>query len=204
MTLMIPKQDSLLQGIVADPDESLSRLPLLTTAEREQLLVGWNDTYAEYPRDRCVHELFEEQVGRTPDATAVVFENQELSYRELNSRSNQLAHHLLKLGVGPDSLVGICVQRSPEMIAGLLGIWKASGAYVPLDPQYPLDRLSLMLEDSGLNVLITEKSFRPKFSGYKGQLVYVDSEAISKERSENRSGGAKPENLAYVIYTSGS
>jgi amino acid adenylation domain-containing protein len=204
MTLAIPKQISLPQGAVADPDESLSGWPLLTTAERERLLFTWNDTYAEYPRHRCVHQLFEEQVGRTPDATALVFGNQELSYRELNSRANQLAHHLLKLGVGPDSLVGICVQRSPDMIAGLLGIWKAGGAYVPLDPQYPLDRLSFMVEDSGLNVLITEEPFRPKFPGYKGQLVYVNSEAIRGERSENCSGGAKPENLAYVIYTSGS
>jgi amino acid adenylation domain-containing protein len=204
MTPTIPKQDPSVQGMVADPDESLSRLPLLTTAERQRLLIEWNDTYAEYPSHRCVHQLFEEQVSRTPDATAVVFENQALSYSELNRRANQLAHHLLKLGVGPDSLVGICVQRSPDMIAGLLGIWKAGGAYVPLDPYYPLDRLSFMLEDSGLKVLITEKPFQPKFSGYKGQLVYVGSEAISKERSENCVGGAKPENLAYVIYTSGS
>lgn len=204
MTLAIRKQNTSLQGMVADPDESLSRLSLLTIAERERVLVEWNDTYAEYPRHRCVHQLFEDQVGRTPDATAVVFENQELSYRELDSRANQLAHHLLKLGVGPDSLVGICVQRSPDMIAGLLGIWKAGGAYVPLDPEYPLDRLSFMLQDSGLNVLITEKQFRPKFSGYKGQLVCVDLEAICEERSENCSGGSRPENLAYVIYTSGS
>jgi amino acid adenylation domain-containing protein len=204
MTLAIPKQTSVLQGMVTDnPPASLSRLPLLATAEREQLLVEWNNTYAEYPRHRCVHQLFEEQVGRTPDAMAVVFETQELSYRELNSRANQWAHHLLKLGVGPNSLVGICVQRSPDMIAGLLGIWKAGGAYVPLDPQYPSDRLSFMLQDSGLNVLITEKSFRPKFSGYKGQLVCVD-EVICEEGSENCSGGARPENLAYVIYTSGS
>ncbi len=194
----------LLQGMIAAPDVALSRLPLLTPAERTRQFVEWNDTYAEYPRGRCVHQLFEEQVGLTPDATAVVFENQELSYHELNSRANQLAHHLLNLGVGPDSLVGICVQRSPDMIAALLGIWKAGGAYVPLDPQYPSGRLSLMLEDSGLKVLIIEKPHQPKFSGYKGQLVYVDSEAICKERSENCSGGAKPENLAYVIYTSGS
>lgn len=204
MTRAIPKQRSLLQGMVADRDESPSGLPRLITGERERLLVEWNDTHAEYPRHRCVHQLFEEQVGRTPDATAVVFGNQELSYRELNNRANHLAHHLLKLGVGPDSLVGICVQRSPDMITGLLGIWKAGGAYVPLDPQYPLDRLSFMLEDSGLKVLITERPLRPKFPGYKGQVVYVDSEAICKEGTENCSEGAKPENLAYVIYTSGS
>jgi amino acid adenylation domain-containing protein len=203
MTLAIRKQNTLLKSIVADPDESLARLSLLTTAERERLLVEWNDTYAEYPRHRCVHQLFEEQVGRTPEATAVVFENQELSYRELNSRANQLAHHLLKLGVGPDSLVGICVQRSPDLIVGLLGIWKAGGAYVPLDPQYPLDRLSFMLQDSRLKVLITEKPFQSKFSAYKVQLVCID-ESISKERNENCLGGSKPDNLAYVIYTSGS
>jgi len=204
MTRAIPKQLSLLQSMIADRNESPSGLPRLTIGERERMLVEWNDTHAEYPRDRSVHQLFEEQVRRAPDATAVVFENQELSYRELNSRANRLAHHLLKLGVGPESLVGICVHRSPDLIVALLGIWKAGGAYVPLDPQYPSDRLSFMLEDSGLNVLITEKPFLPKVSGYKGQLVYVDSEAINKERSEDCSGGAKPENLAYVIYTSGS
>jgi amino acid adenylation domain-containing protein len=202
MTVTIPKP--VMQGTLIDTDESNSRRLLLTTTERERLLVEWNDTYAEYPTDRCVHQLFEEQVGRTPDATAVIFEEQQLSYRELNSRSNQLAHHLLKLGVGPDSLVGVCVQRSPDMFAGLLGIWKAGGAYVPLDPQYPLDRLSLMLEDSGLSVLLTEKPLRAKFSGYKGQLVCLDSDAISRENGENYPEAAKSENLAYVIYTSGS
>ena len=195
---------TVLQGIIADPDQPVSRLPLLTFKERDQLLSGWNDNKRDYPKHRCVHQLFEEQVELTPDATAVVFENHKVSYRKLNSRANQLAHHLLKLGVGADALVGICVQRSPNMLAGLLGIWKAGCAYVPLDPQYPSDRLSFMLEDSGLKVLITEKPLLPKFSGYKGQVVYVDSEVIDKERSENCSTGATSDNLAYVIYTSGS
>jgi aspartate racemase len=195
---------TLLQGIIANPDQSISGLPLLTSAERHRLLVEWNDTHRDYPKDQCVHQLFEEQVGRTPDTTAVLFEDQQLTYRELNRRANQLAHHLLRLGVGPDALVGICIERSPDMVAGLLGILKAGGAYVPLDPQYPSGRLSLMLQDSGLKVLVTQEPLREKFSEYKGQLVCVDLEAICKESVETCPGASKSENLAYVIYTSGS
>lgn len=196
--------ETLLEGATADPNVSVSRLPLLTSAERQQLLVEWNDTEAEYPKDRCVHQLFEEQVAATPNATAVVFEDQELSYGELNNRANRLAAHLMKLGVEPDSLVGICVHRSPDMVAGLLSIWKAGGAYVPLDPRYPPDRLSLMVEDSGLSVLVTEKALQHKFPEYKGQLFCIDSEVICEERVEYSGWRANPENLAYVIYTSGS
>ena len=118
---------------MANPEARISELPLLTEAERHQLLVEWNDTKTDYPRDVCVHQLFEAQVERTPDAVAVVFEGQELSYRELNARANQLAHYLRKRGVGPEVLVGICMERSPEMVVGLLAILKAGGAYVPLD-----------------------------------------------------------------------
>jgi amino acid adenylation domain-containing protein len=190
--------------IFENPDQPLSKLPFLSHAERHRLLVQWNDTQTDYPKDRCVHQLFEEQVDRTPDAAAVVFENQQLTYRELNTRANWLAHRLLKLDVGPEALVGICIERSPDMVAGLLGILKAGGAYVPLDPQYPLDRLSLMLQDSGLKVLITQGSLRPKLSEYKGQLVCLDLDTIGQESAENCAGKVKPENLAYVIYTSGS
>ena len=112
------------------------------------MLVEWNDTAADYPKDKCIHELFEEQVEKTPDAIAVEFDGQQLTYRELNSRANQLAHHLIGLGVGPEKLVGICVERSIEMVVGLLGILKAGGAYVPLDPAYPKERLEFMLEDA--------------------------------------------------------
>ena len=146
----------LLEGIVADPEQRLSDLPLLTAAERQQLLVEWNATQADYPRMPCIHQLFEAQVERTPDAVAVVFEDQQLTYRELNPRANQLAHHLRALGVGPEVLVGICMERSLEMVIGLLGILKAGGAYVPLDPAYPQERLAFMLEDAQAPVLLTQ------------------------------------------------
>jgi amino acid adenylation domain-containing protein len=166
--------------------------------------VQWNDTRRDYPKDACIHQLFEEQVDRTPNATAVVFENQQLTYHELNTRANRLAHRMLKLGVGPEALVGICIERSPDLVAGLLGILKAGGAYVPLDPQYPSDRLSFMLQDSGLKVVLTQGRLRPKLSEYKGQLVCIDLDTIGEESAENCAKNVKSENLAYVIYTSGS
>ena len=135
----------LLEGIVANPEQRISDLPILSEAEKHQVLVEWNETKRDYPKDKCVHQLFEEQVKRTPETVAVVFEDQQLTYRELNSQANQLAHYLKKLGVGPETLVGICVERSLEMIVGLLGILKAGGAYVPLDPGYPKERLGFML-----------------------------------------------------------
>ena len=147
----------MLEGIAANPDLRLSELPLLTEAERHKLLVEWNNTGADYPRDKCIHELFEEQVEKTPDAIAVVFEDQQLTYRELNDKANQLAHYLRKQGVGPEVLVGICVERSLEMIIGVLGILKAGGAYVPLDPTYPKERLSFMISDTQAPVLLTQQ-----------------------------------------------
>ena len=146
----------LLEGIVANPDARLSELPLLTDTERHQLLVEWNNTNVDYPREACVHHLFEAQVERTPDAVAVVFEDQQLTYRELNARANQLAHYLKKQGVGPEVLVGICMERSLEMVIGLLAILKAGGAYVPLDPEYPQERLEFMIRDTGIRLLLTQ------------------------------------------------
>lgn len=197
---------TLLQGIVANPGQRLSRIPLLTEAERHQLLVEWNNTQADYPRDRCVHQLFETQVDRTPDATAVVFENQQLTYRELNRRANQLAHHLVKLGVSPDVLVGICVERSLEMVVGLLGILKAGGAYVPLDPAYPRERLSFMLKDAEVSVLLTQERLLESLPESSARVVSLDTgwHEIAKEGVENAVSNTGPENLAYVIYTSGS
>ena len=148
----------LLKGIVANPNEKISRLPLLTKAERWQLLSEWNQTQSEYPRDVCVHQLIEAQAAQTPDEVAIRFEKQSFSYRQLNERANQLAHHLKSLGVGPDVLVGICVERSIEMLVGMLGILKAGGAYVPLDPNYPKDRLAFVLQDSKAPILLTQKS----------------------------------------------
>ena len=144
---MFGHYQTLLEAIAADPEQCLAELPLLTEAERQQLLVEWNQTAVAYPKERCVHELLEEQVERAPEAVAVVFEDEQLTYRQLNERANQLARHLQGLGVGPDTLVAICLERSLEMVVGLLGILKAGGAYVPLDPSYPKERLAFMLRD---------------------------------------------------------
>ena len=168
----------------------------------------WNETKRDYPKDKCVHQLFEEQVKRTPEAVAVVFEEQELTYRELNSRANQLAHYLKKLGVGPEVLVGICVERSLEMIVGLLGVLKAGGAYVPLDPGYPKERLGFMLEDAS-----GRGAFNPARSGcqelpphQRRRVICLDRDwsEIAQESEENPGSEISAENLAYVIYTSGS
>ena len=149
---------TLLEAIARDPDQSISRLPMLTDAERQQLLVEWNDTAVAFPlKDRCLHQLIEDQAGRTPDHIALVFEQQTLTYRELIRRADRLAHHLRGLGVGPDVLVGLFVERSLEMVVALLGILKAGGAYVPLDPSFPPDRLAYMVEDSRMPVLVTHR-----------------------------------------------
>ena len=159
---MIGHFQTLLEGIIADPDQPISTLPLLTGAERHQLLVEWNSTRVNFPEACCLHKLFEVQVDRTPDAVAVVFENQWLTYGQLNTRANQLAHYLKQRGVGPDKIVGICLERSLEMVVGLLGILKAGGAYVPLDPAYPSERLTFMLEDAQVSVLLTRKANRDR------------------------------------------
>lgn len=197
---------TLLEGIVTDPDRKLSELPILTNSERHQLLVEWNQTQRDYPRNKCVHELFEEQVERMPEAVAVVFENEQLTYRELNMRANQLAHHLRKLSVGPDTLVGICLERSLEMVVGLLGVLKAGGAYVPLDPQYPNERLAFMLQDSKASVLLTQRQFVERLGQAGLPIICLDSdcELFASESQENLHGSVGPENLIYVIYTSGS
>ena len=197
---------SLREGIVTNPNQALSEIPLLTDAEKHQLLVEWNDTRIDYPSDKCIHELFEAQVAKTPDAIAVVFADQQLTYRELNSRANQLAHYLRKLGVGPETLVGICMERSMEMIVGLLGILKAGGAYVPLDPTYPKERLAFMLEDSRAPFLLTQArlgELRPAFGGTPITLDQ-DCQDIAQESTANVGPVQSPETLAYVIYTSGS
>jgi amino acid adenylation domain-containing protein len=204
---MMGHLQTLLKGIVEDPDRYLSELPLLSEAERHQLLFEWNETATEYPRDRCVHELFEEQVERTPDAVALVCGDQRLTYRELNRRANQLAHHLRALGVGPDVLVGICVERSLEMVVGLLGILKAGGAYVPLDPAYPKERLSFMLEDAKASVLLTQQRLVERLPDRHGaEVVRLDSDwpVIARKAEENVTSRPTAANLAYVIYTSGS
>jgi len=196
----------LLSGIVANPHHPVYQLPLLTEKEQHQLLVAWNDTATDYPQDKCIHQLFEEQVERTPDAVAVVFEDEKLTYRELNNRANQLAHYLRSLGVEPEVLVGICVERSLEMIVGLLGILKAGGAYVPLDPNYPPERVDYILSNSAAQVLITSGQVLNYLPKYKIRIICLDTELkeIERENKKNPNSKVKSQNLLYVIYTSGS
>ncbi|MDY7077386.1 MAG: amino acid adenylation domain-containing protein [Chloroflexota bacterium] len=197
----------LLEGIIADSDRPISTLPLLTGVERQRLLVEWNNTEAEYPRELCLHHLFETQAKRTPGAVAVTFKDKHLTYDELNRRANQLAHHLRKLGVGPETLVGLCVDRSLEMVVGLLGVLKAGGAYLPLDPAYPQERLAFIMEDSRVSVLLTQSHLADRLHATRNtQHVYLDTDwkLIAQESGENLAIGVMPENAAYVIYTSGS
>ncbi|MEG4345416.1 amino acid adenylation domain-containing protein [Microcoleus sp. A003_D6] len=197
----------LLEGIVANPKQKISELPLLTETERHQIQVEWNNTAKNYPQDdKCIHQLFEAQVERSPDAIAVVFEEEQLTYRELNARANQLAHYLQSLGVGPEVLVGICVERSTEMVIGLLGILKAGGAYVPIDPAYPQERLAFMLEDSRVSVLLTQAPLIEKLPQQSSRIVYLDfeSEEIAPQSESNSHSSVTSANLAYAIYTSGS
>ncbi|MFL6332079.1 MAG: amino acid adenylation domain-containing protein [Pyrinomonadaceae bacterium] len=196
----------LLEGIVADPGRRVSELPMLGEAERRQILFGWNDTATDYPRGAAVHELFERQAALTPEADAVEFGEGRLSYGELNERANRLARHLRRLGVGAGALVGLCVERSAEMVVGMLAVLKAGGAYLPLDPSYPLERLSLMLEDAQSPVLLTQEHLLGSLPATWAQVVCLDAdrEVIEREAAENLEGGAGPDDLAYVIYTSGS
>lgn len=201
----------LLESILANPGQKIASLPFLTQAERHQILVEWNDTKVEFPQGQCVQDWFEAQVERTPEAVAVVFENQSLTYHDLNQKSNQLAHHLQTLGVGPDSLVGICVERSLEMVIGLYSILKAGGAYVPLDPTYPPERLAFMLEDAGVKVLLTQEKLLPTLREYASirtgtSLICMDCDwpQIATHPVWNPARQATPANLAYLIYTSGS
>ncbi|MCA1991121.1 MAG: amino acid adenylation domain-containing protein, partial [Coleofasciculus sp. S288] len=194
------------EAIAANPQQRISQLSLLTAAERHHLLVEWNNTKTEYPQDQCIHQLFEAQVERTPDRVAVVFEDQQLTYQELNHRANQLAHHLRSLGVGPEVLVGICVERSLLMAIGVLGILKAGGAYVPLDPVYPKERLAFMLADTQAPVLLTQAQLVEKLPEHRARVICLDQdwENIACESQENPASGTNPDNLAYAIHTSGS
>lgn len=206
ITRMVGHFQTLLQGIVAAPDQPISALPLLTAAETQQVLVDWNQTALAYPAESCIHQLFESQVERTPDAIAIVFEQTYLTYQDLNDRANQVAHYLRTLGVGPEVIVGICLERSLEIVVGLLGILKAGGSYVPLDPAYPQDRLAYMIEDSQLPVLLTQQALRTQFSESTVQVICLDTDwsAIAQQPTTNLDSGVAANNLAYTIYTSGS
>ncbi|WNG58277.1 amino acid adenylation domain-containing protein [Archangium gephyra] len=203
---MLGQLRHLLESMATWPERPLAGLPLLSERERHQLLVEWNDTRAEYPRELCIHQLVEAQVERTPDAVAVEFEGQRLTYRELDRRANQLAHALRERGVGPETRVGLCVERSLEMAVGLLGILKAGGAYVPLDPGYPPARLAFMLEDSAPAVLLTQRLLLERLEPKGTPVLCLDSEGpeLSRQREDAPDAGAHPGNAAYVIYTSGS
>jgi len=197
---------ALLESIVLQPECSIFKLPVLSHMEQEQILAQWCRGKSVTHAVNCIHELFEAQVERTPDAVAVVFEGTHMTYSELNGRANQLAHYLRKCGVGPESLVGIYEERSVDMVVGLLGILKAGGAYVPLDPGYPLERLDFMIEDADLTILLTSARLSAKIPLYRGKMVYLDTDraVISLESSSNPGRWASPDNAACLLYTSGS
>ena len=190
----------------AHRDAPLASVPLLTDAEREQLVVTWNATHKVRPADATVHGLFERQVKRTPDAVAVVAQDEQRSYRELNRAANQLARHLRKMGAGPEVLVGVCLERSVDLLTGVYGILKAGAAYVPLDPAYPPDRLALMVEDAELPILLTRQGLLHRLPPHRAKVVCIDAdrESIEREAGEDLDSGVTGRNLSYVIYTSGS
>ncbi|HYH80070.1 MAG TPA: amino acid adenylation domain-containing protein, partial [Longimicrobium sp.] len=195
-----------LEEVAADADVRLSKLALMEDAERRQVVAEWNATDAAYPRERCAHELFEAQAARTPGAVALRHAGGNLTYGELEERANRLARHLRGLGVGPDARVGLCLERGPELMVGVLGILKAGGAYVPLDPAYPGERLAYMLEDSAARVLLTQASLVERLPAGGATVVRLDADAgeIGREGGERLGVPVGPDNLAYVIYTSGS
>ncbi len=204
---MIGHFQTLLEGMAANPQQCISQLSLLSAAEQEQLLVEENNLQTDQFDYKCIHHLFESQVEKNPDAVAVVYEKQHLTYRELNNRANQLAHYLQSLGVKPEVRVGICVERSLLMVVGMLGILKAGGAYVPLDPAYPSERLAFMVEDVQTPILLTQTHLQDRLPGNLTQTVIdLDSawEIIAQHREDNLHSEVNPENLAYIIYTSGS
>lgn len=202
---MVGHFQTLLETIASNPERDVRDLSLLTAAEKQHLLSTWTANHCQYAPKQCLHELFERQVLKSPDAVAVEFESEQLTYRELNVRANQLGHQLRSLGVGPERLVGICVERSLSMMVGLLGILKAGGAYVPLDPDYPQERLAYTLEDARVSVLLTQEKLLASLPNSQAKVLCLDRDidgAIASQ--ENIDSGVEPDNLAYVIYTSGS
>jgi amino acid adenylation domain-containing protein len=203
---IIRHYQTFLEAITDNPKLKISRIPLLSKEEEYQILDQWNDTRTEYHREWCVHEMFEKQVEHHPDSIALTFEGQQISYAELNGRANQLAHYLRQHGVGPEVLVGLCFDRSFEMIIGILGILKAGGAFLPLDPYYPKERLAYMIEDSGVRILLTQQDLKDKIATDSSDIICLDENwlSISREPQINLYNLNNLDNLAYVIYTSGS
>ena len=206
MGRLVESYERVLQAVVEDAEQRVFEIELLSESERRQILEGWNDTAAAYPRELTLSELLEAQAARTSGAVALLFEDTALSYRELNERANQLARYLQRAGVGPEVLVGILMKRSVEMVVALLGILKAGGAYVPLDPSYPLERLAFMVQDSGMGLLLTQRELLAKVPELEAEMIAVDEEweQIAAESVANSPVLTTPDNLAYVIYTSGS
>ena len=185
-----------------EQETTLANVPKITDHDPPHVPVEWNDTGVDYPKHVCLHQLFEAQVERTPDAVAVVFEGTELTYRELNQRANQMAHYLQALDVGPETLVGIFMERSLEMIIALYGILKAGGAYVPLDPEYPQQRVAFMLEDTQVPVLLTQERLVASMSGHGAKVLCLDSnwDSIAKEKTDNLHSGATPEKVIFPFF----
>jgi amino acid adenylation domain-containing protein len=203
---MIARFQTLLKSIAADADQRISKLALITSTQRRQLLTEYNQTDEAYPRDRLIHQLFEAQAETIPDALAIVYEKQNLTYGKLNKKANQLAHCLKSMGVGPETPVGICMEPSIETIIGILGIIKAGGAYAPIDPSFPKERADFILNDTQAPVLLTQQTLLEKFLGCKAQVINVDAgwQTIMGYSDENPCSYAEPGNLIYIIFTSGS
>jgi amino acid adenylation domain-containing protein len=203
---MLRHYRNLLESVIRDPRQRLSEVSLLSAGERHQLLREWNQTKVDYGAERLLHQLFEEQAAETPEAAALVFEDRSLTYSELNARANQLARYLRRQGVGAETRVGLCLERSLEMVVGLLAILKAGAAYLPLDPSYPRERLRFMLEESAAPVLLTQQRLLSALPEHQAQAICLDTQwdEIAQESSLNLATNVLAENLAYIIYTSGS
>ena len=197
---------TILQSCIQNPDIPINQLEIIGTSERQKLLVDFNQTQVDYSQDKCIYQLFTEQVERTPTNIAVVFENQTLTYQELNNRANQLAHYLQKKGVKPETIVGLYLERNIAAIVGILGIMKAGGAYLPLDAALPATGLNLRISDAEVDLILTEEKLRENLTDITAEVICLDSdwETISQEKNTNPTNPVSPENLVYVIYTSGS
>ncbi len=197
---------TLLQGIITNPEQSISEFPLLTAKEKKQLLIEWNQTQVEYPRNQFIHQLIADQAEKKPEAIAVVFEDQQLTYRELNNKANCLAHYLRSLGIGTEAIVGIFVEKSLDLIVTVLGILKSGAAYLPLDPSYPSDRLEFMLADASPSVIITISRLKDNLPSHNAQVICLDldQEILTQQSRENPSNQTQNHSLTYIIYTSGS
>jgi len=202
---MIAHFQALLTGITTDVNQAISLLPMMSQEEKHQLVVAWNDTAADYPQQSCIYELFASCVEKYPDEEAVIFAEQRLTYERLNRQANRLAHLLQKMSIGPETLVGICMENSLALIVGIIGILKAGGAYIPMDPAYPDERLMTILKDAQPPALITQTSYANRFGGYQGEIIFLDVDRdVTAGESVDCTNNCKPGNAACIIYTSGS